>query len=119
MKNQKTLIALAASAILAGCVVAPAGRPYYGGPVMVAPPAPRVEYVAAPPVAGQIWIDGFWAWTGQRHDWVPGHWSAPRPGYAWVPHRWEGNGDHWRQHEGRWEEEREHRSEHRDHREWR
>lgn len=118
MTSRKIFIALAISAILGGCVVAPGGRPYDGGPVMIAPPAPRIEYPAAPPIAGQIWIGGFWTWTGQRHEWVPGHWSAPRPGYIWVPHRWEQRGDHWRQHEGHWEEQHRH-GEHWDQREWR
>lgn len=105
MNKKKILIALSASAILAGCVVAPPPRPYYAGPVMVAPPAPRVEYIANPPTPGHIWVSGYWAWGGQRHEWIPGHWSAPRPGYVWVPHRWEQNGDHWRQHEGHWAED--------------
>ena len=118
---------LALAATLAGCVVAPASRPYdysYSEPVLVAPPPPRVEYYGAPPVAGQIWIDGYWSWTGRRHEWVSGRWEAPRPGYTWVPHRWERDGDRWHQRGGRWEErreerrEREHDHDRRDHRGW-
>lgn len=101
------LISLAAtSAILSGCIVAPASHPYYREPVMVAPPAPRMEYVGPPPAAGYIWISGYWNWVGTRHEWSPGHWEAPRPGYRWAPHQWEREGDHWRQSGGRWEEDR-------------
>jgi hypothetical protein len=106
------VLGLAAFA-LSGCVIAPA-RPYYrGGPAVepayddavvgVAPPAPQYEVVGVAPVAGYIWIGGFWNWVGGRHVWVGGHWAAPRPGYHWAPHRWERVGHGWRQHPGHWE----------------
>ena len=119
MKTSIVLASLLAAAALSGCVVAPvpAGRPYYyGQPVMVAPPPPRVEYVGPPPVVGYVWIGGYWHWTGGRHDWVPGRWEAPRPGYYWRPHRWEQDGQYWRQNGGHWErheERREYRKGHR------
>jgi hypothetical protein len=100
------------SLALAGCVVAPAqpyyggapAQPYYGGaPVMVAPPPPQVEVVGVSPVAGYIWIGGFWNWVGGRHVWVGGHWEAPRPGQRWVPHQWVREGGGWRLHEGHWD----------------
>ncbi|MBK7901400.1 MAG: YXWGXW repeat-containing protein [Betaproteobacteria bacterium] len=94
---------LALVALLTGCVVAPPPRPYYDQPIVVAPPAPRVEYAGPPPAFGHIWIGGYWAWTGHRHDWVPGHWEAHRPGYHWAPHRWERHGDRWHEQRGRWE----------------
>ncbi|MBL8470731.1 MAG: YXWGXW repeat-containing protein [Rhodocyclaceae bacterium] len=99
------LVALSAlsALLLSACVVAPAPGPYYGQPVAVAPPAPRVEYYGAPPVVGQIWIGGNWAWVGGRYDWVPGHWERPQPGYRWVPHRWDHHGDRWRERRGYWE----------------
>ncbi|MCE1243740.1 hypothetical protein [Oryzomicrobium sp.] len=110
MRTKLLLVALATAAALSGCVVAPVGRPYYGPaysePVMVAPPPPQVEVVGPPPVVGQIWIGGFWNWTGHRHEWVPGHWENPRPGYTWVPHRWEQAGNGWRHTGGHWEEDR-------------
>lgn len=96
-------VAASCTLLLTACVVAPPGRPVYREPILVAPPAPRVEYVGPPPVVGQIWIGGFWSWGGNRHEWVPGHWEAPRPGYVWVPHRWERNGDRWQQYGGHWE----------------
>lgn len=87
---------------LGGCVVT--ARPaYYGGPVVaVAPPAPQVEVYGAPPVAGYIWLGGYWRWTGERHVWVAGHWEAPRPGYHWVAHRWVHGPNGWHFEEGRW-----------------
>jgi len=110
MRIKFSLCALLVAASLSGCVVAPAPahHPYYAEPVVVAPPAPRVEYYGAPPVVGQIWIGGFWNWVGNRHEWVPGHWEAPRPGYRWVPHRWAPEGDRWRLQGGHWEEHHEH-----------
>lgn len=113
------------SLALSGCVVAPAPmhRPYYAEPVLIAPPPPRTEYFGTPPVAGHVWIGGFWNWAGNRHEWVPGHWDAPRPGYNWAPHHWEREGDRWRLQGGRWEESRErhdrHEHEYRERREWR
>lgn len=120
MKTKFVLSALVAALMLSGCVVAPApmGRPYYREPVMVAPPPPRVEYMGSPPIVGQVWLGGFWNWTGNRHEWVPGHWDTPRPGQGWVPHRWEQDGDRWRLQGGHWEEGREHHHDH-DRRDWR
>lgn len=88
----------AATAILTGCVVAPAGPVYadpYGQPVPatvyapMAPPAPYIEMQPALPFPGAIWISGYWNWSGQRHVWVPGRYERPRPGYHWQPHRWD------------------------------
>ncbi|MBI3759135.1 MAG: YXWGXW repeat-containing protein, partial [Deltaproteobacteria bacterium] len=94
MKKKLFIAALAAaSTVLAGCVVAP-------GPVYREPPPPRVEHPGYAPVAGYIWIGGYWSWTGHRHEWVPGYWDAPRPGYRWQPPRWERDGNSWRQYEG-------------------
>ena len=75
MKNRILYALLVAAAITGGCAIVPANGPYdYGEPVVVAPPPPRVEYVGYPPVVGQVWIGGFWSWTGRHHEWVPGHW---------------------------------------------
>jgi hypothetical protein len=92
------------SVALQGCVVAPA-QPYYAGePVYIAPPAPQVEYVGAPPAVGLVWIGGYWNWAGGRHAWVGGHWEAPpRPGHRWVPHQWARERNAWRLHRGHWE----------------
>jgi hypothetical protein len=85
---------------LTGCIVVPAD-PYYG-PVMVAPPVPRVEVIGAAPYPGYFWTGGYWSWVGHRHVWVPGYWAAPRPGYRWAPHAWRPYGGGWRAYPGRW-----------------
>src|SRR5690606_37217643 len=68
---------LVASLALGGCVVAPVDDRYYEDEVVVVTPPARVEYRGYPPVAGYICIDGFWSWSGYRHDWVPGYWAPP------------------------------------------
>jgi len=109
MKRNILLASALAAAIgtlgLSGCVVVPA-RPvaYDEGPIVdVAPPAPEAEYYGSPPVAGYLWIGGYWNWVGNRHIWVGGHWEAPRPGYHYVPHTWVRAGTGWRLHQGHWE----------------
>lgn len=106
---------LASASLLSACIVAPAGRPIYREPVMVAPPPPRVEYRTPPPAEGYIWISGFWNWEGGHHEWVPGRWEQSRQGHNWVPHTWVREGDQWRQQGGHWEErhQEERRDEHR------
>lgn len=103
MKRQLFISTLAATLLLAGCVVTPEPYSYYDGPVYVDPPPPRVEYPGYAPVAGYVWIGGYWNWTGHRHEWVPGRWDAPRQGHRWVEPRWEREGRYWRQRPGRWE----------------
>lgn len=116
-------LAATTALILGGCVAVPVqpydgpyGRPYDGRyeseAIVIAPPAPRYEYLGPPPVVGHFWIDGYWSWSGGRHVWVPGRWEAPRRGYAWVPHRWDRDGDRWREAPGHWERG-EHRPDHR------
>jgi hypothetical protein len=105
MKKQLFISALAATLLLAGCVVAPTPYSYYDEPVYVEPPPPRVEYPGYAPVAGYVWIGGYWNWTGHRHEWVPGRWDAPHPGHRWVEPRWERDGNYWRQRRGGWEPE--------------
>ena len=82
MKQLCAVGAVLAAALLSGCVVAPipSAGPYYGEPVAVAPPPLQVEYPGPSPVAGYVWIGGYWNWYGGRHVWVPGRWDAPRRG---------------------------------------
>jgi hypothetical protein len=99
------LIATAAVLVLSlsACVVYPR-RAYYVGPeVAVAPPAPVVETYGVAPVAGYVWLGGYWNWVGGRYAWVRGHWAAPRPGYHWAPGVWaRGPGGGWRMTGGAW-----------------
>ena len=93
---------------LGACVVEPAHvhRHYAGAVVVVAPPPPRHEVIGVAPFAGGIWIDGYWSWTGNRHEWIAGRWETPHPGYRWVPHRWYHEHDGWHMAEGHWEPHR-------------
>jgi hypothetical protein len=117
MRPNRLLAAIAlaavASSTLVGCVVAPLGpAPYYAGygsypgyaadVVPMAPPPPRVEVVGVAPADGQVWVGGYWNWTGARHVWNGGHWAAPPPGHRWVPHEWQRSGPGWRQRPGYW-----------------
>ena len=97
-------IAIVGGAMLAGCVVTPAGPPdaYVGATVAVAPPPLRVEYVGVAPVPGYVWFGGYWNWVGGRHVWVPGYWGPGRAGYRWVPHHWVRVGGGWRIVPGHW-----------------
>src|SRR5580658_118365 len=98
---------LAAATVLGGCVVrgsvaVPEPAVYVGGTITTAPPAPQVEVYGAPPVAGYVWIGGYWNWVGGRHVWVGGHWAAGRAGYVWAPHHWVQGRDGWHMAEGHW-----------------
>ena len=86
----------------AGCVIAPDQGHNPGGIVLVAPPAPREEVIGEAPQPGYVWLSGYWAWVGDRHEWVGGHWAQARPGRHWVGHQWVRQGDGWRMKPGRW-----------------
>lgn len=81
-------------------VTAPVARLSYVGPP---PPPPQAEQPGPPPVAGQVWLGGYWTWTGARHEWVAGHWETPRPGQYWVPFRWQQQENQWRLFGGYWQ----------------
>jgi hypothetical protein len=61
--------------------------------VAVAPPEAMPNEIILErerPSPDYIWIGGFWAWHGGRHDWVKGHWELPpRHGAVWIAPRWE------------------------------
>ncbi len=105
LKKILLVTALMSGALLSGCVVAPVPyhRHYIGGVVTIAPPPLRVETIGVAPVPGYVWIDGYWSWTGSRHEWVAGRWEAPHPGYHWVAHHWYHERDGWHMAEGHWE----------------
>jgi WXXGXW repeat (2 copies) len=93
------------SALLSGCVIAPA-RPYYAADdevVMAAPPPPQQEYIGVAPAVGYVWLGGYWGWTGRSHVWVGGHWDAPRGGQRWMPHTWIQMRGGWHLRPGHWE----------------
>jgi hypothetical protein len=111
-------VAIAATALLAGCVV-PAERVtvreqvVVDRPVVRAMPAPIREERGAPPAPGWNWVPGHWKWEGHDWAWVHGHWVqqvvepmppviveqitvAPSPRHYWVPGHWVWHAD------GRW-----------------
>ena len=71
-------------------------------PVLLMPPAARVEVVGVAPTAGYVWFPGYWNWTGSGHVWVGGYWGPGRPGYYWAPHAWVRYGGGWRMAPGHW-----------------
>jgi hypothetical protein len=106
-KRTSMALALAAGALLSGCIVVPAhqGYGYATGPVIVVdapPPAPYAEVVPVLPYPGAVWIGGYWGWNGGRHQWVPGYYDRPRQGYRYEPHRWENHGGRWHLRAGGW-----------------
>ncbi|MGA3006788.1 MAG: hypothetical protein ABSE59_02735 [Opitutaceae bacterium] len=88
--------------LLAGCIVEPRHRGYYGPPppppgeaviVQVAPPAPMVETIPPQPSIYHVWCPGHWRYNGGYY-WAPGHWEVPPRGYGrWIAPHWEPRGD--------------------------
>ena len=103
MKFRKTLIAagIAAATLSASAMAQVSVQIGIGAPM--APPAPMVEVVPAPPAYGYVWTPGYWAWHGDRYYWVRGRYVYGRPGHAWVPDRWDNRGDRWHHAQGHWE----------------
>jgi hypothetical protein len=54
------------------------------------PPQPADAYMGPPPFPNAVWINGYWAWTGQGYQWAAGHWiQAPPGGYTiYVAPHW-------------------------------
>lgn len=71
--------------------------------VSVAPPAPQVDVVTAPPSPTHIWISGYWRWNRGRYAWAPGHWAGARAGYFWAPGHWVRRGSRWHFSGGFWQ----------------
>ena len=71
--------------------------------VGLAPPAPLVEPVPAPPAPGYVWQPGYWSWNGVQYVWVPGVYVAPPyAGAVWVSGRWVRDGRGWLWVAGHW-----------------
>ncbi|HUL15992.1 MAG TPA: hypothetical protein VLV88_08345 [Terriglobales bacterium] len=71
--------------------------------VRIGPP-PLPVYVQPPcPVAGYMWIPGYWAYGPDGYYWVPGTWvPAPAPGLLWTPGYWGWGGGVYVWHAGYW-----------------
>ncbi|MEL7492265.1 MAG: hypothetical protein AAGJ73_16265 [Pseudomonadota bacterium] len=68
-----------------GPIIADTGVVY----VRPAPPPPRRFQRPPRPVAGAIWIGGYWRWAGNRYVWRRGYWErTPKVGATWTPGRW-------------------------------
>lgn len=67
------------------------------------PPPARVEYHYGRHSRFDVWVPGYWAWTGTQYVWVAGHWSRPPHGrHIWVEPRWEHRGGNYVFIEGHW-----------------
>jgi hypothetical protein len=69
--------------------------------VAVQPPAPITE-MKPHHTGGQIWIPGYWNWTGKTFIWQAGHFDHERRGQAYVPAMWEPVGQGWALIPGHW-----------------
>lgn len=97
--NDGMIKQLATIAIFAALAISavPASAQVY---VQIAPPAPIVETVPAPPGSGYVWLHGHYNWNGNRYVWVgghyerhagqycEGHWRHDGHGYIWVDGHW-------------------------------
>ena len=94
---------LAATFVAASLGAAPfaASAAPYGVTIDVAPPAPRHEAVPAPR-RGNVWVPGYWNWTGHRHTWVPGTWVRERRGYTYAAPQWMERNGRWELRRGQW-----------------
>ncbi len=101
----RVLMLAASAALLAACAaqVRVAIPPPAVVEVRVAPP-PLPVYVQPPcPVAGWLWMPGYWAWAPAGYYWVPGTWLAPpRVGVLWTPGYWGFGGGVFVWHAGYW-----------------
>lgn len=66
------------------------------------PPPPQEEYIGAPPYPGAVYVNGYWAWEGNRHVWRRGYWDRGRPGRVYYPNRWEQRGNRYVFRRGGW-----------------
>ena len=91
MTRRATRPVLCAAALM---LAAAPGVARVGVVVGVAPPAPVVEPVPAPPGPGYVWQPGYWSWNGVQYVWVPGTYVAaptftrygfPEPGSGMAP----------------------------------
>jgi len=102
-KRPKSLAVFSALIVATAVLAAAPSEAHVGIVVGIAPPAPIVEPVPAPPVVGYAWRPGHWRWNGVRYVWLPGrymapprvgavwmagHWSARAAGWVWVPGHW-------------------------------
>jgi hypothetical protein len=92
MKSLLAGIGTAAVALLvafaSGCVVEAGSGPPPGVAVSAPPPQPMTETRPPSPGPNDVWIAGYWHWTGMQYTWIPGHWEVPRAGARWRAPRY-------------------------------
>ena len=109
MSLRSNAIAITASFLVLGCVVAPSPPAQAGVAVGVAvypsgpPPALRMERIPPRPYAGWYWRRGYWAWRNDNWAWVDGVWiSPPRARAVWIDGHWAHRRRYWVWIEGHW-----------------
>jgi hypothetical protein len=79
--------------------------------IRVGPPKARIEVRTPTPVAGSVWIPGYYVYNGGRsdYDWTPGRWQVPpAPKQVWIAPRYRRNGNHYDYYEGSWKQQGKH-----------
>src|SRR6185369_12254402 len=67
------------------------------------PPPPREELPAPRTSSRDLWLKGYWEWTGNGYRWVPGHWErAPHRGWSYYEPMWSEVGGRWLFFAGHW-----------------
>ena len=74
-----------------------------GVSIRVGPPVLPVYAQPICPVAGYLWVPGYWAYGPDGYYWVPGAWVAPPAvGLLWTPGYWAFTGGFYRWNAGYW-----------------
>ena len=93
MSRRATLLLLCAAVLV---LAAAPGVARVGVRSSIAPPAPVVEPVPAPPDPSYLWQPGYWSWSGVQYVCVPGTYVVPPYVHAvWVPGAWIRHGPGW------------------------
>ena len=69
------------------------------------PPPPPREVVVVRTSPDAVWVEGYWAYTGdgRRYERVPGHWEMPPPRYrSYVSPHWARHNDSYVYVQGYW-----------------
>lgn len=86
-------------------IITPPRPPAPPPPVVIVqpPPPPRYEHPGHRPSRDVVWVDGYWAWRGNRYEWVSGRWDRPPNGHGkWKAPHYERRGNTYIFIEGRW-----------------
>lgn len=71
--------------------------------VTIPMPAPQAETVPPPRRMGQVWVPGFYQWSGAQYTWTPGRWVRPPNAQStWNPPQVTRAGRQWSYRPGFW-----------------